>query len=64
MSHLLREADGTTHVALVPNDRDAAWTPIACGEGIAFPGGQFEGVPSCPKCVEREKVRNPNQVSP
>lgn len=59
----LAERNGITHRPLAPNDEQATWTPIACGEGIVMPGSQSTDPVTCPVCLalEEDGVRPPAQ---
>jgi hypothetical protein len=47
----LRDSNGVVHQALRPNDEDAWWTPIMCGDGINLPGSQTEEPITCVVCA-------------
>lgn len=50
------DGDGVRHLPLRANDEEAAWTPIACGWGLAFPGPQSRDDPvTCPACIEARR---------
>lgn len=51
----LADRDGLTHRPLAPNDEQAIWTPIACGEGINMPGPQSTEPVTCPACLALEE---------
>lgn len=47
----LQDREGVRHAPLRPNDDDAMWTPIACGEGIVLPWAQRQEPVDCPECL-------------
>lgn len=52
----LRDREGVRHIALIPNDEEATWTPIACGDGIVLPGPQTKDPATCPECIRRRRA--------
>lgn len=64
MRATLKDREGITHRALIPNDEDAWWTPIACGEGICLPGPQTADPVTCPDCLRRLALASSTKDQP
>lgn len=60
----LIDSDGIRHLPLCENDADALWTPIACGQGIAFPGSQSRNPVTCPDCIAARREHTTKPTAP
>jgi hypothetical protein len=58
----LRDREGIRHQPLRENDRDASWTPVACGDGILLPWPQTRESVTCPGCLEASLRGTPHNV--